>query len=389
MQISAILAGVSNCWEWCNGTCDHCRTTEDINNNWNAVPGHVGGQEAIPFVADFAGPGYFNDLDMLIVGNMSANFYGGMSALNYTETKAHLALWAVLKSPMLLSCDVRSLTPEVLALLTNDEFLAVFKDPLAQQARRLQTSDGIAPPNVVTGVSFNTCPPNGTAPLDRQRWTLTQQQGQIISLASGRALTLSSCGMDKSGAGTGTALCAAGDAANNSAPPQCRNASCPTASSWNTTSIRAADDDETVPAARAISNSFNGLCLEGILAYYQAVCVNPCDGANPKQQWRWLKDDTLRAYGQCLTEQLAQVTPAPLVDIYAAPLVDGSQVVLLFNKGTATVQGSLPLSQLGWKGNSATARDIWERKDLAPVAAGVFAADVEPHGVVFARLTPT
>lgn len=33
VQISAILAGDANCWEWCNGTCDHCRTTEDIHNS--------------------------------------------------------------------------------------------------------------------------------------------------------------------------------------------------------------------------------------------------------------------------------------------------------------------------------------------------------------------
>ena len=51
-------------WEWCNGTCDHCRTTGDISNSFGAMQGHVAGQESIPFVADYAGPGYFNDLDM-------------------------------------------------------------------------------------------------------------------------------------------------------------------------------------------------------------------------------------------------------------------------------------------------------------------------------------
>jgi alpha-galactosidase len=74
--------------------------------------GHVDQQSSIPFIADFAdGPGYFNDLDMLIVGNMSAQWYPP-PGLNTNETKAHIALWAILKSPMLLSCDVRSLDGE-------------------------------------------------------------------------------------------------------------------------------------------------------------------------------------------------------------------------------------------------------------------------------------
>ena len=57
VQISAILAATDNCWEWCNGTCDHCRTTEDIRNSFGAMQGHVDSQEGIPFVADYAGPG--------------------------------------------------------------------------------------------------------------------------------------------------------------------------------------------------------------------------------------------------------------------------------------------------------------------------------------------
>ena len=48
-------------------------TTGDITNSYGAMVGHVDQQSSIPFIADFAaGPGYFNDLDMLIVGNMCA-----------------------------------------------------------------------------------------------------------------------------------------------------------------------------------------------------------------------------------------------------------------------------------------------------------------------------
>ena len=49
-------------------------TTGDITNSWGAMQGHVDGQESIPYIESFAGPGYFNDLDMMIVGNMSQDF---------------------------------------------------------------------------------------------------------------------------------------------------------------------------------------------------------------------------------------------------------------------------------------------------------------------------
>jgi len=75
---------------------------------------------------------YFNDLDMLIVGNMSSPNYGP-SSLTPAGVRSHIALWAILKSPLLLSCDVGSLSEETVALLTSKEMLAIFNDPLAQQ----------------------------------------------------------------------------------------------------------------------------------------------------------------------------------------------------------------------------------------------------------------
>ena len=55
VQVSAILAGTDNCWEWCNGTCDHCRTTGDIRNSFSAMQGHVDQQESIPYIESFVG----------------------------------------------------------------------------------------------------------------------------------------------------------------------------------------------------------------------------------------------------------------------------------------------------------------------------------------------
>ena len=153
-------------------------------------------QSSIPFIADYAGPGYFNDLDMLIVGNMSSAFYDGSSKLTADETRAHVALWAILKSPMLLSCDIRSLDEATLALLTNDDMIKISQDPLAKQAVRIATGAGNPVPQ---RVQFLTCPHLHQDPLARQTWQL-QSDGKIVSTGfADLALMLRDCDADGRG----------------------------------------------------------------------------------------------------------------------------------------------------------------------------------------------
>jgi alpha-galactosidase len=64
----------------------------------------------------FAGPGHWNDPDMLEVGN------GGM---NQDEYRTHVALWAILAAPLLSGNDPRNMTPETRELLTNSEVITV------------------------------------------------------------------------------------------------------------------------------------------------------------------------------------------------------------------------------------------------------------------------
>jgi hypothetical protein len=102
-----------------------------------------------------------------------------------------VTLWAALKSPMLLSCDVRSLTEEMVALLTNDEMLAIVEDTLGRQAQRLRSSAGATVPQ---RLYFETCPRGSAPPLARQTWTLSGD-GTISSRAYDQmAVSLTNCG---------------------------------------------------------------------------------------------------------------------------------------------------------------------------------------------------
>ena len=75
-----------------------------------------------------AGPGHWNDPDMLEVGN------GGMTTMEY---RSHFSLWAMLAAPLIAGNDLRSMTPEIKAILTNKEIIAVNQDALGLQGRRV------------------------------------------------------------------------------------------------------------------------------------------------------------------------------------------------------------------------------------------------------------
>jgi alpha-galactosidase len=76
----------------------------------------------------FAGPGHWNDPDMLEVGN------GGMSV---TEYQSHFSLWSMLAAPLIAGNDLKNMTPEIKDILTNKEVLAVDQDDLGMQGRRV------------------------------------------------------------------------------------------------------------------------------------------------------------------------------------------------------------------------------------------------------------
>jgi alpha-galactosidase len=104
------------------------RTTGDIRDTWDSMTGIGFRQHEL---AAFAQPGHWNDPDMLEIGN------GGMTD---TEYKTHLSLWAMLAAPLLAGNDLRRMSPETIAILTNREVIAVDQDKLGKQGSRVWKS---------------------------------------------------------------------------------------------------------------------------------------------------------------------------------------------------------------------------------------------------------
>jgi alpha-galactosidase len=113
-------------WEWAPEVGGNLwRTTGDINDHY-ARMAEIGFSQA--GLARFAGPGHWNDPDMLEVGN------GGM---NTEEYRTHMSLWAILAAPLLAGNDLSKMTPETVALLTNKDVIAVDQDPAGKQGDRV------------------------------------------------------------------------------------------------------------------------------------------------------------------------------------------------------------------------------------------------------------
>jgi len=126
--------GMGDVWEWgAEVGGNSWRTTGDITDTWESMSGIGFGQAGIE---KFAGPGHWNDPDMLVVGWVGWGSQLRPTRLKPYEQITHITLWSLLASPLLIGCDLTRLDEFTTKLLTNDEVLEVNQDPLGRQARR-------------------------------------------------------------------------------------------------------------------------------------------------------------------------------------------------------------------------------------------------------------
>ena len=128
-------------WLWAKGVGELYRTTGDISPIF-AIDKHMGDSTSqsvlsildlqIP-IRKYNGPNHWNDPDMLEVGN----------GMTYNEDKAHFSLWCMLAAPLAAGNDLRKMTPQTTAILTNKEMIAVDQDALGVSAFRMMLPDSL------------------------------------------------------------------------------------------------------------------------------------------------------------------------------------------------------------------------------------------------------
>lgn len=307
------------------------RTTGDIKDNYYIM------HDIILYNDQFAGyatKGQFNDPDMLEVG---------VGKMSFAEYKTHFGLWALVKSPLLIGCDITKMTPQTKEILMNEEIIAVNQDPLAVQGRLIQAT---------TSNSMN------SNVLVRKCLKSPEQQWKIgidgVIKNENRCL-----------ASKGTTVYV-GD--------------CQNPHKWNVTRVgtrfmlsKLEDQDSCIrvwndafwsgpnliiaPCKRELHQAFN-ITNDGYIKWGFVI------GAHMPEH--------LRTNDACFT-----VDPTYDREIWGGPLSNGRFVVLLHNRGLNPTRIRFDFSLLGLNGKWKI-RDIWKHIDLG-IFEESFNADIDPH----------
>ncbi|XP_006737754.1 alpha-galactosidase A [Leptonychotes weddellii] len=115
--------------------CNHWRNFEDVYDSWQSVKSILAWTSSNQKrIVDVAGPGGWNDPDMLVIGNFG---------LSWDQQVTQMALWAIMAAPLLMSNDLREISPQAKALLQDKDVIAINQDPLGKQGYRLRKEDNI------------------------------------------------------------------------------------------------------------------------------------------------------------------------------------------------------------------------------------------------------
>jgi alpha-galactosidase len=114
-------------WEWGASVGGNLwRTDDDIRDEYYIMAELGFGQNGLE---QFAGPGHWNDPDMLEIGN------GGMTTDEY---RTHMSLWCILAAPLIAGNNLAAMDAETQELLTNPEVIAIDQDTLGIQGHRIK-----------------------------------------------------------------------------------------------------------------------------------------------------------------------------------------------------------------------------------------------------------
>ena len=127
---------------------NYWRTTLDIRNTWNLKVYNDASNSIMQILdinsqlSEYAGPGHWNDPDMLVVGirnNLKTVVnVGKAKGCTEEEHRSHMSLWCLMASPLLCGNDIRNMDQTTKSILLNTEIIAINQDPLGKQAKILR-----------------------------------------------------------------------------------------------------------------------------------------------------------------------------------------------------------------------------------------------------------
>jgi hypothetical protein len=124
--------GMADVRSWGKDVGSSWRTSSDITPNWSSM---LHNYDSVAKRALYAGPGHWNDPDILFIGA------GDFDANHLTEARTHFTLWAMMSAPLLISYDLRQAPKPLLDIWANADLIAVDQDPAGNQATITYDSD--------------------------------------------------------------------------------------------------------------------------------------------------------------------------------------------------------------------------------------------------------
>jgi alpha-galactosidase len=136
-------------WLWGKEVGGHLwRTSYDVGDIWDkprnesSPIGILTSIDVMTNLGRFAGPGGWNDPDMLVIGLKNSGFIRG-GGCTYDEYRTQMSMWCMFSAPLMLGCDLRNLNDETKSIILNREIIAIDQDALGKQAFRVISRDGI------------------------------------------------------------------------------------------------------------------------------------------------------------------------------------------------------------------------------------------------------
>ena len=295
------------------------RTTLDISDSWISMINIIDQNDKW---FQYAGPGGWNDPDMLEVGN------DGMSDVEY---RTHFSLWAISKAPLIIGCDLTKMSNETFNILSNKEVIAINQDKLGEQGHKIK----------ITNLTKN----NSDEKIMESFLSLTecndkiQQKWYINDDGSISNNNEDFCIEVKTGLKQGDQIFSL----------KCKNKD---EQKWSYSK-----EDKT------IKSKIGNKCLN---LYEKYNIYNPILGTSRCDENDVLKFEydenkkTFESNGKCLSSNaLPEQT-----EVWAGRLSDGNWAVLLLNRASFEAEVEIKWNELFLSVNRAYVRDLWEHKDL-------------------------
>ena len=332
---------------WASEVGNSWRTTGDISDNWNSMISIIDENDQW---YQYAGPGGWNDPDMLEVGN------GGMTL---TEYKTHFALWAISKAPLLIGCDITKMTNDIKNILTNPEVIAINQDPLGQQGHKIKRSEVTLPEGYQPTLSNSRLEIIDCDGKINQKWYINED-GSIRNNNQNLCIDIPNCATNDITVETYT--CHIGGTGCEDSRNQ----------QWSY------DPVEKKIRSKMIINDIEK-CLTISNRKFQSVITHLC---NESDTWEYNeREHTFKTHGKCLAGNV------DATEVWAGNLTNGNYAVLLLNRGSMSSKVQISWKELGISNSFVKLRDLWERKDLGEFKDR-FTAYLGSHDSLLLKVTP-